>query len=264
MPKYKANRFYFTEETEKSIIKYQTMESGPLKNKLFSNDIFFPFRKIAENLIHRYKFYSFNIPLKDVEIDVCAHLESKIPNFDQTKGKAFSFFSVIALYWLMSHNNNNIKYQNSQINIEGFSESESNRRMNELLIQSQKTISTEERSEIQDTIFTYADFIENEMSFLFTKKRDINIAHGIINILRRYDNITTFNKKALYVLIREYSNEDTNYITKVLQKLKKYKHQIIENNHKTNIRLHDLIGINDIKKVNIPQIKEKEIVKIKK
>lgn len=93
---YKKHRFYFTQEVEDAILEYNNTDDKKKKDKLFRDKIFGPFIKIAENLIHRYKFYYFDIPLSDVKIDVASYLAEKMGNYKKEQGKAFSYFSVIA------------------------------------------------------------------------------------------------------------------------------------------------------------------------
>ena len=60
--------------------------------------------------------------------------------------------------------------------------------------------------------------------FYFNKKRDIQIADAILELFRRSQYIENFNKKHLYLLIREMTDCKTHYITKVVNEMKK--HQI--------------------------------------
>jgi len=42
----------------------------------------------------------------------------------------------------------------------------------------------------------------------------------VVELLRRVDNIDNFNKKALYLMIREMTNHKTSHITKVINKMR--------------------------------------------
>ena len=55
---------------------------------------------------------------------------------------------------------------------------------------------------------------------MFTNKRDILVADTIIELFRTVDSIENFNKKAIYILIRERTNLKTQNITKVLNVLR--------------------------------------------
>ena len=72
-------------------------------------------------------------------------------------------------------------------------------------------------------------YFEKNINNLFRNKRDIHVAYAIIELLKRRDEIENFNKKALYILIREMTNIETSYITKVVNVFKKeYKYLLNE------------------------------------
>ena len=56
---------------------------------------------------------------------------------------------------------------------------------------------------------------------MFKSKKDIDVAYAIIELLKRREEIENFNKKALYILIREITNIETSYITKVVNVFKR-------------------------------------------
>ena len=130
-----------------------------------------------------------------------------IHKYDHTKGsKAFSYFSVVAKNYLILHNNANYKRYcvTTGVDILNF-KPVSNNRENYF-------------SEFTDEIVKY---FEKNVNNLFRNKRDIDVAYAIIELLKRRHEIENFNKKALYVLIREMTNIETSYITKVVNVLKK-------------------------------------------
>ena len=51
---------------------------------------------------------------------------------------------------------------------------------------------------------------------IFTRKKDIRVAAAIAELFRRRENIEIYNKKALYIMIREMADVKTQYITKVV------------------------------------------------
>jgi hypothetical protein len=54
----------------------------------------------------------------------------------------------------------------------------------------------------------------------FPKKRDMQIADAVLELFRRAEYIENFNKKSLYLLIREMTGYPTHYVTKVVNKMK--------------------------------------------
>ena len=78
----------------------QGLVSGDSQAKLalYDEKIKYPFDKLVENIIHTFKFYHFDVPYEDVKHEVVAFLNEKIHKYnDPTKGKAFSYFSIIEL-----------------------------------------------------------------------------------------------------------------------------------------------------------------------
>jgi len=110
MPRKKAkSRMYFTQDTEDAIISYNKTDDRMLKNDLYVAEIGKAFDKLAENLIHTFKFYYFDIPLSEVKNEVVSYLIMNIHKFKEGKGKAFSYFSIVGKNYLILHNNNNYK-----------------------------------------------------------------------------------------------------------------------------------------------------------
>lgn len=218
----KKKNYYFTQETENAIIQYNKLDPEKdykKRNWLYKNKIYQPFNKMAENLIHTFKFYYFDIPPTDVQKQVASFMTSKLDHYDPTAGKAFSYFSIVGKNWLIYHNNKNYNYKKIHLNPAAVSDARRNYLMNEIAERMNKNPSEEKSNDYKNIIYDLANYIEKNIDILWNKQRDKNIAWGIITILRRHREIETIHKKALYVLIREYSGEKTIYITKVLKKI---------------------------------------------
>ena len=63
----KARKRYFTEVTEQAILSYNNIEEEFERNKIYNKFIRQSFDKLAENLIHTFKFYNFDVPYEDVK-----------------------------------------------------------------------------------------------------------------------------------------------------------------------------------------------------
>ena len=97
----RKNKQYFTQDTENAIIAYNTEPDSELRNRVYNDYIHKPLFKMTENLIHRYKFYHFDAHTKDVQHEVIAFLLEKLSKYTQEKGKAFSYFSIVAKNYLI-------------------------------------------------------------------------------------------------------------------------------------------------------------------
>ena len=70
-------------------------------------------------------------------------------------------------------------------------------------------------------VLQFVLYYDNHINSIFTNKRDIAVADTILELFRMRENIENFNKKALYILIRERTGLKTQNITKVVNRFKK-------------------------------------------
>ena len=68
----------------------------------------------------------------------------------------------------------------------------------------------------------FIEYWENNLTNVFRRKKDILVADSVLEIFRRSENIENFNKKALYIMIREMSGSKTQHITRIVNTMKKY------------------------------------------
>ena len=211
--KKKKSKQYFTESTERAIIRYNNSDDEILRNKIYQEHIEYPFQKLAENIIHTFKFYYFDVPSEDVKHEVVSFLVMNMHKFKAGKGKAFSYFSIVAKNYLILHNNNNYKKmkQHEKLDVLDFKRS--------LRSESSQVENAEANSEFTELMLDYWD---NNLNNVFKRKKDIRVADSVLELFRRRQNIENFNKKALYILIREMTGSNTQHITRVINVMKKY------------------------------------------
>ena len=102
-------RYYFTQTTENAIIRHNKETRPHMRERIYNEHIRTAFEKLAENIIHTFKFYYFDVPSEDVKHEVVSFLYMNMHKFTEGKGKAFSYFSIVAKNYLILHNNNNYK-----------------------------------------------------------------------------------------------------------------------------------------------------------
>jgi len=206
------NKQYFTKETENAILLYNSLDDVYERNRLYDAEIKYPFDKLVENIIHTFKFYHFDVPYEDVKHETVAFLNEKIHKYvDPNKGKAFSYFSIIAKNYLIIHNNSNYnKFKNTEPT-EAIDDARNI--INEVLRE-------EEVAEKKEFMDLFTEYIDANLTVLFKKQSDICVADSILELFRNRVNIENFNKKALYILIRDRTGVKTQYITRVVNTMK--------------------------------------------
>ena len=211
MGRRRKSKRYFTKITEIAINAYNNCDDQRMKNKIYNRFIHYPFDKLAENVIHIYKTYYFEVPYEDVKANVVAFLNEKIHKFNGDNGRAFSYFTVIARNYLFNENNKNYERMKARDGVE--------------VIDSSRNIINEvydahQKEALKDFMDYYVRYMDYNVFMLFNKDRDRQIADSLTELFRTRDNLYSYNKKALYILIRERTGVQTQYITKVVGKMR--------------------------------------------
>lgn len=211
MPRKKNSKQYFTKDTEDAIIEYNSTENQLIKDKIYKDRIKPAFDKLAEIVYNKWKFTYFDDDPEDVMSEVVAFMIEKIHMYRAGKGKAFSYFTIVARNYLILNNNANYKrYKDTDVMsaMPDNWDTENNFR---------EEVRNQEHRTFNQRMILYWDV---HLETFFTKKRDIQIADAILELFRRAEYIENFNKKSLYLLVREMTGYPTHYITKVVNKMK--------------------------------------------
>ena len=203
---------YFTSETEEAIILYNNTENTEVKSKIYEQFIHYPFFKLTENLIHTFKFYYTEVDeIEHLQHEVIIFLLSKIHLFDPSKGaKAYSYFGTIAKRYLIISNQNNYKKRIDKSPLESLYDDENH---------SYNIDDKEDKNLLSNFIDQYVEYVTSNIYDLFPKENDAKVADAILELFRKRKDIDIFNKKALYIYIREMVDVKTPKITKIANQL---------------------------------------------
>ena len=209
----KKSKMYFGTPVQNAIIRYNATSNPAIKNRIYGEHIHKAFDKLAENLIHTFKFYYFDFPLTEVKHEVVSFLVMNMHKYQADKGRAFSYFSVVGKNYLILHNNNNYKKMKTHDDISR--------------LDYKRTVFAENSKDDADEfnrefVLQMLEYWENNLTNIFHRQKDILVADSVLELFRRRKNIENFNKKALYIMIREMTGSNTQHITRVINQMKKY------------------------------------------
>ena len=212
MPRKKVIREYFTKDTENAILEYNSISDKLLKDRIYKERIHSSFEKLAEIVYNKWKFTYFDDEPTDVMSEVVTFMVEKIHMYkDPDYGKAYSYFTIVARNYLILNNNANYK------------------RYKRTDIISKMPVTWDMENSFNDDVKNddYKTFNKSMLEYWdvhleshFQKKRDIQIADSVLELFRRAEYIENFNKKSLYLLVREMTGYPTHYITKVVNKMR--------------------------------------------
>ena len=215
----KKSKMYFGTPVQDAVIRYNTSSNPVIKNKIYREHIHTAFEKMAENLIHTFKFYYFDYPFEEVKAEVVSFLVMQMPKYQADKGRAFSYFSVVGKNYLILNNNNNYKKMKIHDDI---------KRLDYKRNVFSESMSDEVAEYNSEFVIQMLDYWENNITNIFRRQKDILVADAVLELFRKRRNIENFNKKALYIMIREMTNSNTQHITRVVNQMKKFYTNMVE------------------------------------
>lgn len=212
----KKSKNYFTQDTENAIVRYNGLDAihdEKLRSTIYDNEIHYPFFKLTQNIIHTFKFYHTEVEnLEHLQHEIIVFLLSKIHLFDPSRGaKAYSYFGTIVKRWLILYNTKNYQKKIKKIPAEELSKEGSD------YVYSMGDDAV--KSDLDKYIDIFVAHTTKNIYELFPKKNDAQIADAILELFRKREEIDVFNKKALYIYIREMVDVKTPKITKIANQL---------------------------------------------
>lgn len=205
---------YFGPEVDISIIKYNETVDEIERSLIYQNEIRPAFEKLVENIIHTFKFYyTDGQSLSQMQHEVVSFLVEKLPRFNKNNGKAYSYFSIVAKNYCILKNKNNYKKLKSHDRLDISDE-----------ILEQPMDEMDPDTNVIDFVDKFVDYWDTHLEDIFPRKSEKLLAGAIVELFRKRENIELFNKKALYIYIREMTDASTQQITKMVKIMKdKYK-----------------------------------------
>jgi len=207
-------KFYFTQDHEDAIVKYSLSNSVRERTKLYVNWIQPAFSEMVDKIVFTYKFT--NLPNIDCLKDECkVWLTTILDKYDPNKGsKAFSYFSVITKNWFIHKVKKNTVRTKREVHYDELPASVS----------------------IEEQLITYNSYHEKRENFEFwtllvvevdswfsmdLRPNEKKVVEAIKILMSQTESIEIFNKKAIYLYLREITGLNTKQIVNNLNKIRK-------------------------------------------
>lgn len=247
------SKFYWQENLiADAILRYKNSNDQDERNEIYETELHKSFAKLIENIFNTFKFSYFDRGPEDAQSECLTHLVANIHKFDPTRisektgqaSKSFSYFSIIAKHYLILLNNKNYERFGSQVSLDvswgdGGSESGYTHNVPEQLIKDSETYKYD-YTQLNEIMVNY---LEKNINKIFTKQRDLNIANAVVELFRNSERIDTYNKKALYLYIREMAMCKTQQISKVVNRLGPHLEQIKKHYDETGCGVEEIHDI---------------------
>lgn len=208
----KPKNDYFTKNHEDAILSYCSTNDNRIRTELYINYIEPAFSEMVDKIVFTYKFT--NLPDIDfLRQDCKIWLTTILDKYDPSSGsKAFSYFSVITKNWFI----HKVKKNAEAAKRETLYEDITNVNEHDSLIIHHEYEVWREQNEFWNAFWAEIDTWND----LELKPNEKKVVQAIVILMKDANNIEIFNKKAVYLYIREITGLNTKQIVTNLNRVK--------------------------------------------
>jgi len=204
---------YFTQVHEDAIVRYSQTTCTRERTELYVNWIQPAFDEMVDKIVFTYKFT--NLPNIEHLRDECKiWLMTILDKYDQSKGsKAFSYFSVITKNWFIHKVKKQQKRNRREVDYDNIAK----KYEEEFLSTTESYVTEREEKEFWESF--YQELSSWDVSTM--KDNDLKVYQAINILFESREDIEIFNKKAIYLYLREITGLNTKQIVNSLKKFRK-------------------------------------------
>lgn len=207
-----TGRHYFTQVHEDAIVQYAKSTSLKEREHLYREFIQPAFDELVDKIVFTYKFTS--LPNCDELRDECKiWLTTILDKFDQSKGsKAFSYFSVITKNWFIHKVKKHTVKRQRELQYDQIP-----RRIEEQYL---STTNPWLKNVEEQQFWSALNSEIKSWEQLSMKPAEKKVYEAVKILLSNPDDIEIFNKKAIYLYLRELTGLNTKQVVNNLNKLR--------------------------------------------
>tara|TARA_R110000824_G_scaffold177925_1_gene357463 strand:- start:2327 stop:3025 length:699 start_codon:yes stop_codon:yes gene_type:complete len=211
--KKRTKNHYFTKVHENAIVKYAATDDLDLRTQLYIEYIQPAFDQMVDKIIYTYRFTT--LPNIDyLKSDCKVWLTTILNKYDPNKGsKAFSYFSVVTKNWFIHKVKKTQKRNRTEVLMDDMIN-----QLEEDLVSTEPTY-LDARAEAEFWLSLHQE-IDTWDSFML-KENEKRVLMAVRILLDSAEHIEIFNKKAIYLYLREITGLNTKQVVNNLNKLRK-------------------------------------------
>ena len=203
---------YFTQDHEDAIVRYTKTEDNKERTELYINWIQPAFNEMVDKIVFTYKFTS--LPnIDDLREECKIWLTTILDKYNPDKGsKAFSYFSVITKNWFIHKVKQTSKRAKREVDYE-----EASGEINDKMIDNSNYVAIKEDEDFWKFLWKEIESWDPDAM----KPNEKAVYDAVKILLSSVDEIEIFNKKAVYLYLREITGLNTKQVVNQLNKMRK-------------------------------------------
>lgn len=217
--KKKKKNYYFGMDVQNKIVEYQITDCPKKKEKIYEEFINPAFTELVHSLVSVYGFKASNEDIAHLKSDCVSFLYETIYKWSpDKKSKAFSYFNVVAKNWLTIQSRRLLKNLRRSAYIDD-----------------PHALTSAEKSELFDREYVDPDVALAESVARFDKilemityieghlkdEKDIKCCFAIKKVFNSIEDLEFFNKRAIFVYLREISGLNSTELSSSLSSIRK-------------------------------------------
>ena len=203
---------YFTQVHEDAIVKYCSTDDMKVKEKLYGDLIQPAFSQMVDKIVFTYRFTT--LPdIDDLREECKGWLVTILAKFDPNKGhKAFSYFSVVTKNWFIHKVKKNKKRLEREVSYDSVDYDVERDLLDKGETYQEQTMRKELMSNLRSEMESWRPD--------FQKESEKKVYDAVMVLFESAEDIEIFNKKAIYLYLRELTGMNTKQIVVQLNKMR--------------------------------------------
>ena len=203
---------YFTQVHEDAIVEYCSTDDMKIKEKLYGDLIQPAFSQMVDKIVFTYRFTT--LPdIDDLREECKGWLVTILAKFDPNKGhKAFSYFSVVTKNWFIHKVKKNKKRLEREVSYDSVDYDVER----DLLDKAESYQDKKMRKELMSNLKVEMQSWKDD----FQKESEKKVYDAVMILFDSAEDIEIFNKKAIYLYLRELTGMNTKQIVVQLNKMR--------------------------------------------
>jgi hypothetical protein len=216
----RTKNYYFTKIHEDAIVEYSNTTDYKRKTDLYVELIGPALNEMVNKIVFTYRFTS--LPNIDYLREECkVWLTTILSKYDPNKGsKAFSYFSVVTKNWFIHKVKQNARSRKREVYLEDMI----NQLDEEVISEEKQYPSLREEREFWNNFYEELSSWDQDM----LKENEKKVLQAVKILFESSNDIEIFNKKAIYLYLREITGLNTKQVVNNLNKLRK-KYKVFKN-----------------------------------
>ena len=210
--KKKNKNHYFTKDTENAIVAYCATDDISERSRLYIEEIQPAFNELVDKIVYTYKFTSLE-NIDHLRDDCKVWLTTILAKFNPNQGtKAFSYFSVVTKNWFTHKAKKQSQKNRREINYDS-------------MIREIEAVTADSSADFYGSLEEkqFWLFLLKEVKGwrqLTLKANEQKVLDAVVTLMDNIEQIEIFNKKAVYLYMREITGLNTKQIVGCLNKMR--------------------------------------------